>query len=105
MSVPDPIRRHRVPVLRHCLPIRHRPLSTGRLGSDHYGDNPVHPLERTVAAINMDALNTVGPMNDITVVGLGNSELDDYLEEVVFGCGPPDTRGSGAEKGLFPSLR
>ena len=31
----------------------------------------------------MDALNTVGPMNDITVVGLGNSELDDYLEEVV----------------------
>jgi hypothetical protein len=26
----------------------------------------------------MDVLNTWGPTNDLTVIGLGNSELDDY---------------------------
>ncbi len=51
----------------------------GLLGSAYYGTNPVYPLAKTVAAINMDGLNIWGPMNDITVVGYGMSELDDYL--------------------------
>jgi Zn-dependent M28 family amino/carboxypeptidase len=53
----------------------------GLLGSEYYGSNPVYPLENTVAALNMDALNILGPMNDISIVGYGNSELDDYLIE------------------------
>ncbi|MFQ6046891.1 MAG: M28 family metallopeptidase, partial [Gemmatimonadales bacterium] len=53
----------------------------GLLGSLHYATNPVYPLEKTVAAINMDGLNILGPMRDITVVGYGNSELDDYLAD------------------------
>jgi Zn-dependent M28 family amino/carboxypeptidase len=52
----------------------------GLLGSAHYAANPVFPLDHTVAAINMDAMNVLGPMRDITVVGLGQSELDGYLE-------------------------
>jgi Zn-dependent M28 family amino/carboxypeptidase len=51
----------------------------GLLGSAYYGANPVYPLDKTVAAINMDALNILGPMNDISIVGYGNSELDQYL--------------------------
>jgi len=51
----------------------------GLLGSAFFGENPAQPHEQTVAAINMDGLNTIGPTNDITVVGLGNSELDDYI--------------------------
>jgi Zn-dependent M28 family amino/carboxypeptidase len=51
----------------------------GLLGSLHYATNPVYPLAKTVAAINIDGLNIWGPMRDITVVGYGNSELDDYL--------------------------
>ncbi len=51
----------------------------GLLGSAHYAANPVFPLDHTVAAINMDVLNVYGPMRDVTVVGLGQSELDDYL--------------------------
>jgi Zn-dependent M28 family amino/carboxypeptidase len=51
----------------------------GLLGSKHYAINPVYPLNRTVAAINMDGLNVDGPMRDITIVGYGNSALDDYL--------------------------
>ncbi|WP_420464338.1 M28 family metallopeptidase [Candidatus Palauibacter sp.] len=73
----------------------------GLLGSDHYGEYPVHPLDRTVAAINMDGLNTVGPMNDITVVGLGNSDLDDYLEAVVSAAGRLIRADPEPEKGFF----
>ncbi len=53
----------------------------GLLGSAHYAQNPTHPLDETVAALNMDGLNILGRMNDISVVGYGNSELDAYLEE------------------------
>jgi len=53
----------------------------GLLGSAYYAANPIYPLDKTVAAINMDALNILGPMHDISIVGYGNSELDDYLVE------------------------
>ena len=53
----------------------------GLIGSAHYAQNPVYPLNQTVAVINMDGVNQIGPMRDITIVGYGNSELDDYLAE------------------------
>jgi Zn-dependent M28 family amino/carboxypeptidase len=53
----------------------------GLLGSAYYAADPVFPLDHTVAAINMDALNVLGPMRDITVVGLGQSDLDDYVSD------------------------
>ncbi len=52
----------------------------GLLGSAYYAQNPTVPLDKTVAAINIDGLNILGPMNDISVIGYGNSELDGYLE-------------------------
>jgi Zn-dependent M28 family amino/carboxypeptidase len=54
----------------------------GLLGSKHYAENPVWPLESTVAAINVDGLNIWGPTRDIVVVGYGKSELDSVLAEV-----------------------
>ncbi|HWP36142.1 MAG TPA: M28 family metallopeptidase [Gemmatimonadales bacterium] len=53
----------------------------GLIGSAHYAQNPVYPHDRTAAVINMDGLNHIGPMRDITVIGYGNSELDDYLAQ------------------------
>ncbi len=53
----------------------------GLLGSAHYAANPIYPLEQTVAVINLDGPNYIGPTRDIQVVGYGNSELDDYLKE------------------------
>ncbi|WP_400192879.1 M28 family metallopeptidase [Hymenobacter sp. B81] len=50
----------------------------GLLGSAYYAQHPVFPLAQTVANLNMDALSTGGPMRDFTVVGHGQSELDDY---------------------------
>ena len=53
----------------------------GLIGSKYYAENPIYPLEKTVANINMDGLNQWGPTRDVTVVGLGNSTLDDVLQQ------------------------
>jgi Zn-dependent M28 family amino/carboxypeptidase len=50
----------------------------GLLGSQYYAVTPIYPLAKTLAVINMDALNLWGSTNDIMVIGLGSSELDDY---------------------------
>ena len=54
----------------------------GLLGSRHYGENPLYPAAQTVAAINMDVLNQWGRTRDLTVVGYGQSELDDVAANV-----------------------
>ncbi|MCK6618614.1 MAG: M28 family metallopeptidase [Cyclobacteriaceae bacterium] len=51
------------------------------LGSAHYAANPIYPIEKTVANINIDGINPYGKMNDIVVVGIGQSDLEDYLNE------------------------
>jgi Zn-dependent M28 family amino/carboxypeptidase len=53
---------------------------SGLLGSAYYAANPLVPLHRTVAALNMDAISWGGPTRDVTVVGSGSSELEEYLE-------------------------
>lgn len=73
----------------------------GLLGSKYYASNPVYPLERTVAAINMDGLNIYGPMRDITVVGMGMSELDDYLADAAAVEGRVLRPDPEAEKGFY----
>jgi len=51
----------------------------GLLGSKYYAANPIIPAAKTVANINMDALNVNGKSKDVAVYGLGQSELDNYL--------------------------
>jgi Zn-dependent M28 family amino/carboxypeptidase len=53
----------------------------GLLGSKFYAANPVIPTAKTVANINMDALNVNGKSKDVAVYGLGQSELDNFLTQ------------------------
>jgi Zn-dependent M28 family amino/carboxypeptidase len=53
----------------------------GLLGSMYYAVTPVYPLAKTLANINIDGINQWGRTKDITVVGLGASDLDDYLRD------------------------
>ncbi len=53
----------------------------GLYGSEYYAQNPIYPKEKTVANINIDGLNPYGKMKDIVVVGIGQSDLEDYLNE------------------------
>ncbi|MEO8259028.1 MAG: M28 family metallopeptidase [Acidobacteriota bacterium] len=50
----------------------------GLLGSQYYSVTPIYPLARTLASINMDGLNVHGRTRDLTLIGLGASDLDDY---------------------------
>jgi Zn-dependent M28 family amino/carboxypeptidase len=52
---------------------------SGLLGSAYYAANPVFPLRQTVAALNMDAMSWGGPTRDVSVIGFGASELEEYL--------------------------
>jgi Zn-dependent M28 family amino/carboxypeptidase len=51
----------------------------GLLGSKYYAENPVYPLGQTVGGVNMDAFSMAGPAKNLTVIGMGKSQLDDYL--------------------------
>jgi len=51
----------------------------GLLGSKYYAANPIIPAAKTVANINMDALGVDGRSSDVSVYGLGQSDLDNFL--------------------------
>lgn len=51
----------------------------GLLGSAYYAQNPVYPIEKTVANINIDSLNILGRTKDLTVIGIGKSEVEQHL--------------------------
>jgi Zn-dependent M28 family amino/carboxypeptidase len=53
----------------------------GLWGSAYYAKNPIYPKEKTVANINMDGVNPYGKMNDVSVIGVGQSEMEDLLDE------------------------
>ena len=52
----------------------------GLLGSAYYAQKPIYPKEQTVANINMDGINPYGKMKDIVLIGMGQSDLEDYLK-------------------------
>ena len=56
---------------------------SGLLGSQWYAENPIYPIAKTVANINIDNMNTFGRMKDVVVVGARSSELENYLEQSV----------------------
>ena len=53
----------------------------GLLGSQYYAVTPIYPMAKTVANINMDSWNVSGPTKDLTLVGYGASDLDDYARD------------------------
>ena len=73
----------------------------GLLGSEYYSVTPVYPLEKTVANINIDGVNQWGRTKDITVVGMGASDLDDYLRDAATEQGRTLRPDPEAEKGFY----
>ena len=73
----------------------------GLLGSQHYAEQPIYPLARTLAAINIDGVNQWGRTKDITVIGMGASDLDDYLRDAAAGQGRTLRPDPEAEKGFY----
>ena len=74
----------------------------GLLGAKYYAEHPLYPHAKTLANINIDGVNQWGRTSDITLVGLGNSTIDDITKEVAQAQGgrtiTPDPE---PEKGFF----
>jgi Zn-dependent M28 family amino/carboxypeptidase len=73
----------------------------GLLGSKYYAENPLYPLERTLAEINMDGANLWGRTRDIVLVGFGNSSLDDVAMEIANSQHRVVRPDPESEKGFF----
>src|SRR5690606_19690458 len=53
----------------------------GLLGSAYYTQHPIYPLNKTVANLNMDAFSALGATRDVSVVGIGQTDIEDYVEQ------------------------
>jgi len=73
----------------------------GLLGSEYYSVNPLYPLAKTAANINVDEINAWGRTKDISVIGLGASQLDDYLRAAAQEQGRTLTPDPEPEKGFY----
>jgi len=73
----------------------------GLLGSQFYSVTPVYPLAKTVADINMDSWNVHGRTKDLTLVGFGASELDDYARDAAGEQGRVVHADAEPEKGFY----
>jgi len=73
----------------------------GLLGSQHYSVTPVYPLDKTLANINVDGVNQWGRTKDITVVGMGASDLDDVLRDAAKEQGRTLRPDPEPEKGFY----
>jgi Zn-dependent M28 family amino/carboxypeptidase len=73
----------------------------GLLGSQYYATHPLYPLDKTVANINIDGVNQWGRTSDITVVGMGASDLDDYLTQAAKAQNRTLVPDPESEKGFY----
>lgn len=73
----------------------------GLLGSRWYGQHPLYPLERTLADINMDAMNPWGRTQAIVSLGVGQSSLEDLLAREAKRDGRVAKADPESEKGYF----
>jgi Zn-dependent M28 family amino/carboxypeptidase len=73
----------------------------GLLGSAYYAAFPVFPVNKTVANMNMDGYYPYGEMRDLSVIGYGQSELEDYAKRAAEAQGRYIMPDQEPEKGYF----
>ncbi len=73
----------------------------GLLGAKYYAENPLYPLNKTLANINMDGVNQWGRTTDITMVGDDNSTLIDLLRETATAQQRTVNEDPESEKGFY----
>jgi len=73
----------------------------GLLGAKYYANNPLYPVNKTLANINMDGVNQWGRTKDATMVGDDNSTLIDLLRETASAQGRVVNPDPEPEKGFY----
>lgn len=73
----------------------------GLLGAYGYAADPVYPLEKTVADINIDMLPLSGSTRDIPIFGKGQNDLEDRLEALAAPLGRYVSDDHQPEQGFY----
>jgi Zn-dependent M28 family amino/carboxypeptidase len=73
----------------------------GLLGSEAYAFDPIYPIEKTVANLTIDVLQTAGKARDVILVGEGQNTLEDDLARFAKAQARTITPESLPERGLF----
>jgi Zn-dependent M28 family amino/carboxypeptidase len=74
---------------------------SGLLGAYHYAENPLYPLDKTAAEINIDGINIWGRTTDVVVVGYGFSDLDGCLADALESQGRRVAPDAEPQKGFY----
>jgi len=73
----------------------------GLLGAKYYANDPLYPLSKTLANINLDGANQWGRTKDLVVIGYGNTTLEDILAEEAAAQGRVLAPDPEPEKGFY----
>ncbi|HEX3928938.1 MAG TPA: M28 family metallopeptidase [Gemmatimonadales bacterium] len=73
----------------------------GLLGSRFYAENPLYPLNKTLADFNIDGVNQWGRTTDLVVIGKGASTLEDVLQDAASAKQRTLSPDPETEKGLY----
>jgi Zn-dependent M28 family amino/carboxypeptidase len=74
---------------------------SGLLGSRYYTANPVFPLRDTAAVLNLDSLRAGGPTRNLSILGSGNTDLEEWARAVALLQGRTVTPEPAPEQGLY----
>ncbi|HEX5487986.1 MAG TPA: M28 family metallopeptidase [Rhodanobacteraceae bacterium] len=74
---------------------------SGLLGSLYYTQHPVFPMDKTVADINMDAMDVIGPTKNLQIIGNGQSQLEDMLKAALKQQGRYASPDATPENGFY----
>jgi len=74
---------------------------SGLLGSEYFAAHPPIPVAQMAGGLNMDNLYSVGKTRDITVIGFGQSELEDDLRQAAARQGRVPAQEPSPEKGFY----
>jgi len=73
----------------------------GLLGAEYYARNPIFPLEKTAANINIDGGNFYGKTTDYGALGAERSNLQKYVNKALKARGMTFSPDSRPEQGYF----
>lgn len=101
LSIAEAFKKLPEPPKRSVLFFSPTAEEVGLLGSEYFVGHPPFDIQKTIACFNNDVILFLGKFDDLTVTGLGTSELDDYLRHEAEKRGRYILPDPNPENGMF----
>jgi Zn-dependent M28 family amino/carboxypeptidase len=101
LTLADAFAQMKTPPRRTILFLAVTAEEKGLLGAKHYARHPIYPLAHTSANINMDSMNVWGRTRDVTVIGMGQTTIEEMLRHAAAAQGRVLIADAEPEKGRY----